>query len=291
MNFVAFDFETANSKRSSACALGIAVVQDNKVVERKSWLIKPKDLYFDWYNVSIHKITAEDVKNENEFNEIWEDVKPYLDNKIVMAHNASFDISVLKGLADEYNFELPEMIPICTRKLSRKLWPGLFSYKLYTVAKRHLKINFKYHDPSDDAYACAMIAIKAIEELNIKTEEELFNVITPTLKKKHSHLNVKDIKTDNIEFDEDNPFFQKTVAFTGTLESMTRREALQKVADIGGICGNSITKSTNYLVVGIQDFNRLVNGDKSSKMIKAEKLIEEGNDLEIITEDEFLDMI
>lgn len=291
MNFTAIDFETANSKRSSACALGITVVRDNKITKKKQWIIKPKDMVFDWYNTKIHGMTEKDVYDKPEFNEIWDEVRPYLESNLVVAHNAPFDLSVLKGLAEEYSLDIPEITSICTRKLARKVWPCLFSYKLYTVAKRHLHIDFKHHNAEDDSYACAMILIKAMEELNIKEEEELFNLINPTYRRKHYKLDPKEIVSRNTEFDEDNPFYKKNIVFTGTLESMTRREAMQKVIDVGGLCTNAITKTSNYLVIGIQDYTRLVNGDKSSKMVKAEQFISNGQELEIITEDELLNMI
>ena len=47
-DFVAIDFETANSSRSSACAIGVAVVRDGRVVEHGSTLINP-EADFDHY--------------------------------------------------------------------------------------------------------------------------------------------------------------------------------------------------------------------------------------------------
>ena len=50
MNWIAIDFETANEKHSSACAMGIAIVADGRIVKRDSWLIRPRKLYFNYYN-------------------------------------------------------------------------------------------------------------------------------------------------------------------------------------------------------------------------------------------------
>ena len=63
------------------------------------------------------------------------------------------------------------------------------------------------------------------------------------------------------------------------------------VADNGGIPEGNVTQNTNYLVVGRDDYGNFKEGNKSNKMLKAEKLIQKGQDLEIITEDDFLDMI
>ena len=43
LDFIAIDFETAIGKRSSICEAGICVVKDGKVIETKSWLVRPKN--------------------------------------------------------------------------------------------------------------------------------------------------------------------------------------------------------------------------------------------------------
>ena len=102
MKFVAIDFETANSERSSACEIGLAIVEDFKIVDKISYLIKPMDNYFDYYNTVIHGIDEDMVKNEPEFDKIYEKIRPILDSYPIIAHNASFDISVLRHTLDLY---------------------------------------------------------------------------------------------------------------------------------------------------------------------------------------------
>ena len=100
MRFVALDFETANERRDSACALGIAKVVGSRVVERKSWLIRPPRLKFNRRNIDIHGITAADVKDKPKFNELWPTIRRHLDGELLLAHNASFDFSVLRHVLD-----------------------------------------------------------------------------------------------------------------------------------------------------------------------------------------------
>ncbi|MEZ4904537.1 MAG: BRCT domain-containing protein [Spirosomataceae bacterium] len=83
-------------------------------------------------------------------------------------------------------------------------------------------------------------------------------------------------------------FYGRTVVFTGALSSMVRAEAQQTIADIGGIIGNSVTKDTDFLVVGQQDYRVVGDDGMSSKQEKAVKLIEKGSILEILSEDDFL---
>ena len=47
-----------------------------------------------------------DVKEAKEFNELWPELKPYFTNTFIVAHNASFDISVLRATLDAYHIPL-----------------------------------------------------------------------------------------------------------------------------------------------------------------------------------------
>lgn len=107
----------------------------------------------------------------------------------------------------------------------------------------------------------------------------------------HGAVYARDIVGDSSKFDENNPLFGKIVVFTGTLERMTRRDAMQVVADLGGINGDTVTKKTNYLVLGNNDMCASIKDGKSTKQKKAEKYILDGADLAIISEDVFYDML
>lgn len=173
MKITVIDFETANSKRSSACALGIVVIENGKVIEENAWLIKPRDMYFEGMNIAIHGIRPKDVIDKPEFDELYNDIfKGYLDNQLVIAHNASFDMSVLRACLNEYNISFPNVEYLCTVKLSQKLWPELINHKLNTVSD-YLRFDFKHHDAFDDARACANIVLEGCKKMNFDDPYEL----------------------------------------------------------------------------------------------------------------------
>ncbi len=166
MDFVAIDFETANEKRSSACSIGLAVVRKCKVVEKQHYLIRPPILRFNRFNVAIHGITERDVKDQPTFHELWPKLKPYFENRTLVAHNASFDISVLRHILDEYQIDYPESAYSCTIAIAKKMWPQFINYRLNTVAE-YLGLKFKHHNALEDALTCATIGIKACEEVGV----------------------------------------------------------------------------------------------------------------------------
>ena len=72
---------------------------------------------------------------------------------------------------------------------------------------------------------------------------------------------------------------------------MSRRDAAQFVVDFGGICDEGITKKTNYLILGNNDYCKTIKDGKSTKHKKAEQYKLNGYDIEIISEDVFYNMI
>jgi DNA polymerase-3 subunit epsilon len=115
MNFVAIDFETANERRSSPCALATVSVQEGQIVDKELWLIRPPELYFNPYNTKIHGICEDDVRDKPEFSDLWDTVRFHLEGNIVLAHNATFDMGVLGQTLDAYGIAYPELNFVCTR--------------------------------------------------------------------------------------------------------------------------------------------------------------------------------
>ena len=172
MDFVAIDFETATSKWTSICSMGICVVENNIVKEVKEILVKPEPFEFNEYNIAIHGITPKDVLYRKTFDKYWNEIKPYLQNKLVIAHNASFDVGVLTKTLDMFGITLPDFEYLCTVKLSQKAYPELESHKLNALGDS-LGIFFSHHTACDDAYACAMVLLHILEAFGIDSKEQL----------------------------------------------------------------------------------------------------------------------
>lgn len=307
MNFIAIDFETANEKRNSPCALGITVVRNNKIIEEKYWLIKPKELRFEPINIWVHGIRSEDVINEKEFDELWSDILPYFEKNLVIAHNASFDISVLRNTLDLYNIPYPEFNYCCTMVMSKNFFDFLDNAKLNTISN-HLGYEFNHHNASSDASACANIMIKISEELKLTDINELLSYVgiefgkvydnkyTPcrntgkNITSNREYVNKEDL-IDKISKSATSFFEDKVVVFTGPLSSMTRSKASSLVQKLGGTIGSSVTKKTNVLVTGVKNMQALSLNQMSTKLRRAIELDSNGQNIEFISEEEFLDIL
>lgn len=159
--FTAIDFETANQARNSACQLGIVVVENGSVVDSRAWLIKPPSPLFTFSY--IHGITYETVREEPTFAELWPAIEPYLGGRILAAHNAYFDIGVLRAVLRHYRLPAPSFQVIDSLTVARRIWPQLPNHRLNTVAG-HLHFPFRHHDAAADARACAEILLQAARE-------------------------------------------------------------------------------------------------------------------------------
>lgn len=176
MNFTSIDFETANGSRNSACSVAVVVIEHGKMVDSYNTLIKPPEMNFEPGNIKIHGITPDMVENAPTFAEIWNELRGYLDNRIVIAHNAFFDMGVLRNCIWEYHLAKPHFTTACTVQISRKVWPDLPNHKLNTLGD-FFKIKFHHHDALDDAKVCAKIPLVAGREIKVNSMEELLNKI------------------------------------------------------------------------------------------------------------------
>ena len=165
-----------------------------------------------------------------------------------------------------------------------------------------LDIDFQHHDAEQDALAAAKIVVAACKKIGVnsitklaeKLEIENGSLFPGGYKAARSYPTrflAKDIEPSTDKFDENHPLYKQSLVFTGTLTSMTRREAMQKVVDVGGLCTSGVVENTNYLIMGDQDFSKFTDGKKSSKTKRAELLISKEQQLEIISEDDFLRML
>jgi DNA polymerase-3 subunit epsilon len=178
MKAVCVDFETANSFMGSICSVGVAIIEDGSIVDTRHWLVRPHAnyYYFDTFNVSIHGINEQDVENEQEFDIIYEQIKPLLNEAVIVAHNAEFDVNALRQALNLYNIEYPKLDYICTYEVALKTWRRLKNYKLNTICQ-FLKHDFTHHNAQQDAEACGKVLLAAIAEKGVSSIKELATVV------------------------------------------------------------------------------------------------------------------
>lgn len=313
-DFISIDFETATQDMDSACAIGIAIVQGGHIVDTFYSLIQPPENFYDPHNIAIHGITPEDTADAPSFRDVWNSVKDLFGCCPVVAHNANFDMSVL-AVCCKNSWITPDNFKyLDTMNLVKGIVEG--SKSLSNCAAFLGIRQLHHHNALDDAVTCAQIALSCIEhygeqsliEFSFKTPHVLihnFSELHPleslqSSKRSHADsvrsrrfesVSPKEICRCTESVDSNHPLYGKNVVFTGEL-SIDRRTAMQMAADVGAVIKSSVSRKTDYLVVGEQDISLVGDDGMSTKEERAYELNSSGKaNICIIREQEFFSLL
>ena len=310
-DFVAIDFETANDNLNSACSIGIVAVNNNQIIKKRYYLIKPPIVRFDKKNIEIHGITEKDVEDQADFKGIWNKIEPYIANNLLVAHNATFDMSVLKCCMQEYNISVPDIKYVCSIPVSTYA----FNVKVgNSLAERTKLLGIELenaHNALDDAVACAELVIQTLQinnktslhkflainrDIDVKSLRKLNQMTTfgkreNKLSKIKPNIRIADLNATVDVIDEKNPIFGKVFIFTGEMESISREDAMQMVINLGGVIKSGVSKKANYVVIGKQDLSLVGQDGISGKQKKAQEYINQGIEINIIDEQQFIELL
>jgi DNA polymerase-3 subunit epsilon len=316
MNFVAIDFETATPDRASACSVGLVVVEDGKIVDRFSTYIRPINPEFSPRQIAIHGITPNDVAGKPTFQETWPQISQRIGSKLLVAHNAPFDVGVLHHCLAQAKLPSPQIKCICTLSMVRKLLPGLQDRRLPTLASL-FGIAQDHHNAAADAATCAELAIllgKLAEPAGLSSFARDFAEFCSPKEETGPRVGsrgtvsiefgIVPIQAGDVHYDEienashgqpvqpDAVVANLVFVFTGELSTITRDQAESLVKDRGWRAASSVSAMTNYVVVGkaVLDAYRRT-GHTTGKLARAVALGANGANVKIIGEDEFLAMI
>lgn len=285
-------------------------IRDNKIVDRFTSLVKPKQRfyasdddsdfyledgekvkYIDVFITDLTGITNQMLGEAPDIEEILPLFNEFIGSDVLIGHNVNFDINFLYD--NNLNYLKQPLINnfIDTLRVARKILPELKHHRLDDLTKYFNNETRSEHRALNDCILTNTIYNELISLALTKyeTAENFKN----QFKKNHSTnaVKAKDIVAQTTEFNEEHSLYGKVCVFTGTLEKMLRKDAMQIVVNLGGTCGDNVTAQTNYLILGNNDYCKNIKDGKSNKQKKAEKLKMQGQDIEIISENVFYDMI
>ena len=300
LDYTTIDFETANTRRGSPCSVGLVKVRDGRVVDERYWLMRPPSMTggFAAFNTSIHGITEHDVIGEPTWTDRYPVVMEFIGGDVVVAHNAGFDIGVIREACIFDGLAYPTLDFLCTMVLARRIL-ALPSYRLPFVAET-LGVPFgDHHDALADARCMAGLVNAMADRAGVTSIHELataHQVFVGHMEAGAYRSSVSRSGTTalvqpdtNPDADPDGPLFGKVVVFTRALTSMRRQDAWEMTAHVGGIPEKSTTKRTNVLVVGDLNPAMLRPGEHlSGKARRAFELQDAGQQIEVMTEMDFI---
>ena len=307
-DFIVIDFEIANYEFNSACSMGLVLVANNEIVDKKHFLIQPPTLDFNPDMVNIHGITPNHVKDAKNFYEIWEENSELLNGtNLFVAHNAQNEMIELHASLKEYNLDFPDFTYIDSIPISTRVCRNAGVGNSLKARLDYFGIPLeRHHDALEDSIATAKLVVHCVNLKNKKSLEHYcrsywdipiksFSELKPNKsfgkRKKFNNVNVNEIAASVEILDETHVFYGKSFVFTGELQNMERKTAMQKIVDLGGILKSAVSKKVNYLVVGKQDKSLVGEDGLSTKEEKAYELIEKGVDIKMLNEEEFVKLL
>ncbi len=285
---IAIDFETANQNRISACALGLVFIKNDRIAYKTSFHIKPPETEnFLSRNIDIHGITAEDVDYAMTFDELWEfELSQYFNQNLIIFHNASMDLSVLKNLFAHYSITNYNIEYLDTMQLAAKTGNPK---KISELAEKFEIEYIDKHNPEEDAKVCAYV-FGELAELYPDYEELVKSLNYQDAQKKIIRKKeTSEVKNQNLDYVQayslDKGEIEKIVikdkAFIFTGEITTDRYlAKEFIKQNGGIIKSGISSKLDYVIIGA-DFGW-------SKIQKVHELNEKKNcKIKILTNSDF----
>lgn len=261
-------------------------IRDGKEVARYETLVNPEQPIDDFI-ADLTGITNEELSTAPVAADCLPDFMEFIGKDIVVGHNVHFDINFIYDALLACGYAPIKNDFVDTLRLSRRVRPDLEHHRLCDMAAA-------YGVPQPVAHRSLADCQTAIGVLDALAADAAAREIDLQARKKHygaSASKVSDIVAHEGCERPDSPLYGKVCVFTGKLDTLTRKDAAQLVADLGGICADGVTKKTNFLIMGTNEYCPTIVGGKSTKQKKAESLILKGADLQILTENVFLDML
>jgi DNA polymerase-3 subunit epsilon len=160
LDFTAIDFETANPNRASACSVGLVRVRDGQIVHAAGTLIRPPARFseFSGFNTKVHGISAAMVAGAPSWRQVADWIRGYAADDLLVAHNAPFDMSVLRQACAAERMPAFGNDYLCTLALAKRA-ARLRSYRLPDVAAEFGVRLTAHHEASADARCAAQVAV------------------------------------------------------------------------------------------------------------------------------------
>ena len=284
-NYVVVDIETTGLDPRFDEIIELAAIryENDKEVSRFQSLVKPENEITEFI-MELTGITNEMLNNAPSISSVLPEFRAFTGGSTIIGHNVNFDVNFI------YDFSTYQSLPpftndfVDTMRLSRRLYKDMPNHKLQSLVS-YLGIGgtVEHRALADciSTHQCYLKMKEHVQESGVSliADWERYNSMA------------KSIKAETDEFNPDSPIFGRSFAFTGKLELMTRKEAMQAVVNAGGICCDGVIASTNYLLLGNNYYCKSIKGGKSSKQKKAEKMQLNGADIQTISEDVFYDML
>lgn len=284
MKFIMVDVETANSDQGSICQIGLVKVENWEVVSEGSMLIDPK-AEFDSVNIGVHGIRPENVVGKPTFQHAHGPVSSFFENEVVFSHSV-FDQTAFNKACDQHGLPRFECHWMDSTRIVRKTWTQ-FSQRGYGLKSlaNHIGFEFGHHDALEDARAATAVLLAALKDKGWTLDEWKKEISLPIkLDGTAEGAPVSNSVKGKYQPNPEGEYYGQGICFTGAVPGMSRDQARGAASQLGFNIVTTVSKKCNVLVAGELDPSVLAEGaTKSSKLLKAEERLGNGEDIRILS--------
>lgn len=294
-DYTVVDLETTglSPNKDKIIEIGALKIRNDEITDEYSTLINP-ERHINLQATNINGIDDNMVLHAPKIENVIQEIINFIGDDVIVGHNVIFDVSFLNENYFQCTGKKLNNDIVDTLQLSKKYLPILASHKLETLVKFFNISDENNHRALQDCKA----TYKVYQSLCNMSLDDINTTMLLDNKEKMKEKSIESYKTlsdylFDVEYDNNNPFFNKTFVVSGELERMTRDEVKELIKKMGGYFRTSVSKKTNYLILG--EYNELtklmMKGEKSTKLRQAEELINKGCNIEIINEINFFNRI
>jgi len=286
-DYVALDIETTGLDPSVDEIIELAAIRVRDGVRSDAFgsLVRPTNR-ISGFITELTGITNDMVSGAPRVESILPQFCEFVGGDVIVGHNVNFDINFIYDNLMRCSYQAFGNDFIDLLRMARKVLPQLENHRLDTIC-RHFAVDTTAHHRGMKDCDMADECFRRYREL----AAQRFGSADEFVRTFGHKVTARDITAARDEFDEEHPLFNEVCVFTGTLEGVGRREAMQAVVNAGGRCSDQVTKDTNYLIVGSLEYSSNIRGNKSSKILKAEKYVLKGQDIKVISQSTFADLL
>jgi len=314
MYYTILHLKFANESPESLCAIELIEMHNKHILEQKSWLIRPDTLSISPICQSRYGIQLSDFIDAPSLTEVWDDILPYLQNKVLFSHKSIWIISMLLKVLNYYQLDYPKCQIGCTLIMSKRIYPLCTGHSLDKL-KEYLGYSPSSKQSASDAMFIVALIRALMQSQNVFTMYDLLEslqlqlgeiptngslpIIWPTFNgslKSHSKATTESpsdsdlIASSNglipttLHYD----FTDKVICLTGALESMVRVDAVKRLHALGATYTSSVNCKTNAILTNVKNPELLPLDTLSSKLRRALLLKAQGQAIDIIDEETLL---
>ncbi|MGC5324080.1 PolC-type DNA polymerase III [Brevibacillus sp. SYSU BS000544] len=266
-SYVVFDTETTGLNAAENTIIEIAAVKmrGSEIIDKWSELIDP-GFPVGPKTTEITGITNEMLQGQPSLDVVLRQFKEFVQDSILVAHNAEFDQGFLNACAKRIGLETWSNPFLDTLPLARMLYKGMRNYRLGTLAKRFNVDLVNAHRALDDTVALAQVFQVMLKDMK---EQEI---------KSLSHLN--ELSNQQADYKSSRPFHATILVQNKeglkNLYKLVSRSHVETFYRVPRIQRSQLTKYREGLLIGTackegELFQAILRGKSQEQLVEVAK--------------------